>query len=310
VAMGLRSRMAQVVLYAFGPFFCYPWKPLLNAAMGCSYEIGYKHFRAQHKAPANVAWHSVCLVFQVLSNFCLLATIDGHLMESFGFRYKWFSLVTAAMWCLSLLSAPCRAGIKLLSACSVCCAYLGAPYVPSGLGLAWLELVSLLGLVIVWIFNALAGGAWRGRETVKFTLVWVLWVGLWYTLALHAGGKYANYSNWAFVAAPSVLILLASLKNPVKPVAVAGAFSTRAMGILTNQKALLFYSMAFSASIMQGTAHEISGEDATLLSETLTMEQDPDRKLAFELAHVTFFPNLLFQAVMESLTTNTRTKKA
>ena len=40
---------SQVVLFFFGPFYGYPWKPIFNMTVGNSYKVGYKHFWAQHQ---------------------------------------------------------------------------------------------------------------------------------------------------------------------------------------------------------------------------------------------------------------------
>ena len=40
--------LKRSVLYAFGPFYCHPAKPVLNLIWGDGYAVGYKHFRRDH----------------------------------------------------------------------------------------------------------------------------------------------------------------------------------------------------------------------------------------------------------------------
>lgn len=53
--------VARSVLYAFGPFYCNPAKPVLNLVFGDGYDVGYKHFRRDHSVRA-------CCVFTYLLN--------------------------------------------------------------------------------------------------------------------------------------------------------------------------------------------------------------------------------------------------
>ena len=70
-------RLLQVLLFAPAPFFCYPWKPLLNAIFGDSYGPGIQHFRHGHYGRVNLALHCVALCVQVGGNVALLAAIDN-----------------------------------------------------------------------------------------------------------------------------------------------------------------------------------------------------------------------------------------
>jgi len=55
---------------------------------------------------------------------------------------------------------------------------------------------------------------------------------------------------------------------------------------------MLFYSMGFLASLGQGVSHHLAQEEGTLPQLA---------QVADELAHTTFFPNLLFQSAQASL---------
>ena len=53
-AVGLCS-----ILYAPGAFFFYPWKPLIQLAVGDSYASAYRHFQRDHSDLTNVLLHCV-----------------------------------------------------------------------------------------------------------------------------------------------------------------------------------------------------------------------------------------------------------
>ena len=67
------------------------------------------------------------------------------------------------------------------------------------------------------------------------------------------------------------------------------------LGILLNQHLLSSSSSAFIATALQGLAHALSGEQATLVK----LQDSPDgaAKLAYEWSHVVYFPNLLLHSL-------------
>ena len=68
-------------------------------------------------------------------------------------------------------------------------------------------------------------------------------------------------------------------------------YFVQAYALLTAQPAAFFWSCGFLASSLQGCAHKFTQELPTL----------PQLKnnLPHELSHTTYFPNLLFQAMLE-----------
>ena len=50
---GLRTRLSRAALYAVGPFYCNPLKPLLNSLCGDGYANAFAHFRRDHSASPN-----------------------------------------------------------------------------------------------------------------------------------------------------------------------------------------------------------------------------------------------------------------
>ncbi|RHY70040.1 hypothetical protein DYB30_006889 [Aphanomyces astaci] len=87
---GTTSTILQAILFVSPQFYCYPWKPLLNAAIGDTYDVALKHFLVNHKTAPNLVLHCVCMAVQLLGNFCFLQTVDDILFPSrprpfFGF---------------------------------------------------------------------------------------------------------------------------------------------------------------------------------------------------------------------------------
>jgi hypothetical protein len=159
-------------VYAFGPFFCYPWKPIINFYKGDSYSVGYKHFYTQHKDPTNLAMHFVCLFFQLFGNFSFLSVLDKSLLPAIGLgdgSTKYLSLSSAGLWtALSVLapSSNCPLPVKLFSASAIAAAYRYAPRY-SG---KQIELAAYTGFSIVFVLHVLRALANSATKSVKESL--------------------------------------------------------------------------------------------------------------------------------------------
>jgi hypothetical protein len=106
----LGRAISKCLLFSCGPFYCYPWKPLINEVAGVSYEVANKHFWAQHKDTYNLLWHVVCMFFQVWSNLSFLARIEGPLAAAVGVDlgtkvhgHRMLPLLCVTLWGLVLL---------------------------------------------------------------------------------------------------------------------------------------------------------------------------------------------------------------
>lgn len=65
--------VARSMLYAFGPFYCNPAKPVLNLVFGDGYDVGYKHFRRDHSVRACAS--SLIYTFVEFTLFDIFAVI-------------------------------------------------------------------------------------------------------------------------------------------------------------------------------------------------------------------------------------------
>ena len=69
------------------------------------------------------------------------------------------------------------------------------------------------------------------------------------------------------------------------------------LALLTDQPAMAFYGSGYVASLLQGVAHEQTGEKANLPAVSA-----PAPKAGDEHAHTAFFPCLILHSAHESLT--------
>ena len=95
------------------------------------------------------------------------------------------------------------------------------------------------------------------------------------------------------------LAALGSLADPVKPVNILGALLSRLAAALTASDACGFFSLAFTATLLQGYAHFFTGQPATLLR--LQGGDDKAAKIRFEWSHVTYFPVFVAHTVHEKV---------
>jgi hypothetical protein len=108
----LTRAVSKCLLFSCGPFFCYPWKPIVNEIQGVEYTVANKHFWQQHKDTWNLLWHVVCLFFQLWSNFAFLSAAEPLLLQwlggqKFGLSSALFSkLLEMRYLCLSSAGTP------------------------------------------------------------------------------------------------------------------------------------------------------------------------------------------------------------
>jgi hypothetical protein len=305
--------LSSALLYAPGAFFFYPWKPLMNALVGDSYGVAYAHFRRDHSDPLNLVLHAVCLTLQVLGNFGLLRYADaiapplpfaGALPPVLAAR--WVSALTATTWAVSLGAQPAPLFATALSLASIGGAFLAAPHLAASeleAGCSALFVAAiLLGLVLP---NRRHGRCKASTEVAVDVLKALAVLGLLASARalpqssiFGMGGALVADTATPVGALLLLVFLAACLPLPIIPTVVAGALGTRVVHALTAQEPLLYWGCAFSAMALQGRAHDITHQEATLLN--LEGVTDKDKKLRFEWAHVCFFPSLLWHSIWDS----------
>ena len=303
--------LSSAILYAPGAFFFFPWKPVMQALGGDSYEVGYKHFRRDHSDPTNLCLHIVALAWQLLGNFGLLSTLDAQhvgdtirgLSPALGHMGRPLSTVTAVLWVLTLVTSPAPPVCTATSAACIAVAYFVAPLLSPrelemGMMGAFVATLVLASVVFVprvktkeprSLVKDLAHAFKIFGLAAAFRLAATPWAGAW--AASHAT---------ADTALVVIMAVLAMLPKPTVPTVLGGMLCARALGELSSNNALLFYGQAFVAQLSQGVAHDVSRQKATLLTHEDSSE-GRGVKLAFEWSHVTYFPNLLMHSCYASL---------
>jgi hypothetical protein len=321
----------RAILYGLGPFFGHPLKPLLSYAFGDGYATAYRHFRRDHSRMDNLVLHLVCLVFQLLSNFALLATLDDALFSRLeGIDYLGasggivpvgkgvaklnLSTATAAAWivCLAFSEAP--------AICSACSAFsiVGALLATSAAadngdgesipGIQWvLANIQTVCICTFWLVMFAAVGPTKlSAKKAKLAVIVTILATLWECVSVVAKGSIVDEGSITAAYAGLLGLLLgipAVLTDPVTPVVLSGVVFLNLFAVLCegDQLVLRFWAMAYVCMGLQGAAHDVSSQPATLLN--LQADESGDRKIRFEWSHVTFFPDLLFHSCHESLST-------
>lgn len=296
--------LVKVVLYGGAPFFASPHKIVVNYLAGIDYRRTYSHFRRDHQDPSNLAYHLVCLVFQLGFNFQLLAEVDRML----GMRGQ-LSKLTAVMWAaVNLAATECPLSVRTATTAAIALAYNKAGPTLSG---NWRSMAMVTGVlemlaVQVFVINKAKDSSGEGRIPMDKAQLAKLIAGRWLLQALVTGVTRGGARVLPAAATTAVNLALAAWmarvsQDPFKPPERGGGtfsspFSLGFFGWLlafaTDQPWLYFYSGGFLASAAQGVAHHYAGEQGTL-----PQLSDP----AAELSHTTWFPNILLQSVLQSV---------
>jgi len=332
------ERALRALQYTIPPFFANPIKPWVNSFDGSAYERAYEHFRRDHNQADNLFYHMLCLVYQVGSNYGFLASLDEELdnleeendeeepkvvstdpidrafEEHYALAHakekaakasaasKTLTALTTAAWAASLLSAPAPLSVKAASLATIAVFHQLRHRIRDN----WIQLLTAQGLVEALIIQVLFRRGPITRLLNPSILVTTLLRFALQALCVRFQGALRGY-RWPV----NMLVIVGMMYRATgtqKEIfglgqagpPVIGDRSPFSLGpllwmpaVLTNQKWLFFFSSGFIATLNQGVAHALSGELATL--PQLTNIKD-------DLAHTTYFPNLLLQSVCQSLT--------
>lgn len=127
----MSSSFIKPMLFGCGPFFIYPWKPILNLLFGDSYEPAYQHFVEGHYGVTNLSLHLIALGIQLTGNFGLLRVLDDKQVVPQPIEgVRTLSAISAAMWMLQLLPAPAPKSCTFGAIACIAAAYAFAPQIP------------------------------------------------------------------------------------------------------------------------------------------------------------------------------------
>lgn len=291
------SVAVQALLYGPAPFFAYPWKPALNALYGGDYPQSYKHFRMQHMDGSNLIYHCLCLAWQLSSNYALLRELDklcAPLAERLSLPDKekgayLITRTTSFFWCLHLLrTKPTPLAVKIASITSIVVAhnYLGAWFDKCRHRIIFLQGILEAGGVQSLLLNRPT--AFGKPALIYFALRTALWKYL-----SHLSEKDFMLKDQSKNIATTLALFCSAVSASKEPlrIVIMGLFGWM-IYLMTGNKAIYFWSAGMMATISQGLAHRVAGEAGTLE----VLQNDTIDQTSYEFSHVTFFPNLLFQA--------------
>ena len=311
--MSLSRVLSKSLLYACGPFFCYPWKPIINEMSGVPYDVAYKHFWAQHKDPLNLVWHFVCLFFQLFANFAFLAAIEGPALDFLGVSAlsplrimgRPISALSAILWSAILIvprvtskgTQDCPFVAKVASVIAIATAYKHAPFV-SGVDI---EIYGMIAFFIAWIISLFTRKSKvpPKKESMLILIIVVAKIIIYHMIMASSSwrGSLSVYSNKIIPVFLLGLVLCSSRHDPVILTVAYGSIVGHILSALLDNSTLFLFCCAFTATVFQGLSHAVSGEDGTLV--VLQEAKDEASKLAYEWSHVVFFPNILLHACMQ-----------
>jgi len=279
-------------IYTPSPFFFFPHKFFINETLAVPYQTSYSHFRRDHKISANLILHLFALGIQVSANFGLLHFIDKKL----GFQTPVVTISSGLSWLFILLKSPSPSLVKILSSLSIFGAYslgdtlLQAPY------------FEMFRQFLMLLEGAVIGHYLLKLKKVKHVLaafaIAALYNGV--TFGMSMLKKYISPTALFCINALCLIHQVKGSEDPTNPKSSISVYKFPLFGIplaaLTDQKWMILYSAGFIGSTLQGMSHDITGERATLVQL-----EEQGNALPQEMAHATFFPNLLFHSCLDSI---------
>merc|ERR1711991_208402 len=202
---------------------------------------------------------------------------------------------------MGLASLPARIGLQRLW---------------DGEGMAWSDVQWGAGEVveagILGVFALVLVVAIRTPKSLLFGLGLVAWVVVWDAVAESSlGGMGKAYETEILAGLGAAMCVLAATpKVPEAPV-IGGMLLARLAYVATGNVLALLVGCAYTAPFLQGIAHRLTGETATLINlNNDGTQEDVAAKVRFEWAHVTFFPSLALQSIHHSLVGGSKTKRS
>ena len=296
-------------MYMASPFYFTPWKLPLQLRYGSNYSRAYRHFRSNHSGTANILVHVAGLAHIACANFALMHAADGWLPLVHGRPLPLLSALTALGWSY-LLAA--RAHTAPWSVRALACLLVSSAFAARRL---WQPLAFS---AVAAVEAPLHAAIWRYGDAQAVSAVrslpaWLLLVCAIAALAYHPfaqGCLRGALSDSVYRLPLMACALCALVHGSVHP------FQKRAncywaaaiawpLALLTDQPALAFYGSGYIASLVQGVAHEQTGEKANL--PELARRTGPE-KAGDEHAHTAFFPCLILHSAHESMVAWAKTK--
>jgi len=216
-SLTVEQHILQVLLYSSGPFFSFPWKPVLNLFAGGTYRTAVCHFWAQHRNEYNLAWHVVCLCYQLIVNFIFLSEVDNFLALQLGYHpgIRWISLLTIALWSSALVHpSACPLYIRIMSIATILFSF----YFSDRCTIQWMEMTAYSVFVVVYACGCLRRDSTisLSKEALVILSILVSKSIVCFILSVYWRGIWAAYTNEVILIYWIGMIAVCSLKDPVK----------------------------------------------------------------------------------------------
>ena len=251
------------------------------------------------------------------------------------------SYLTAVMQIIVLMCSPAPIECSSVATAFVGAAYIAGPLMTAhqlelGAAAAFGAMLLLVKLLAPRLSTGGSGLRLRGHKSMYFALF-----ALGLRLAARPyRGAWAAEAPAVNVALLLLMLGASSLPKPTVPCVLVATLLGRVAAELTAQDGLLLYCGAFAAQVtarslapphiteawaapaaapqacalrsparalqpwqlLQGVAHDVCGQKATLLQHQDDMRRGRAQTLGAEWSHTLYFPNLLLNSIYESLT--------
>ncbi|GMH91104.1 hypothetical protein TrST_g10021 [Triparma strigata] len=277
--------LSGINLYVISPFYTSPIKLVTNYLCGAPYALAYKHFRRDHQGTLNLVFHCLILVLQLLCNFGFLHELDARLQ--LNEKYGVISLLSCVGWITCLLFTQSPAWTKLLSGVLIYSAFTVGGVVASAAFPISIHLQPFLDTLVYIYFIK------KPTSLLLYLVILAVRVALTeYTLA-HGSGS-VQLSDQFYLGFLLVIAFLSHkpFTRPASGVFGIGALFGWLLAVLSGDRLFFLWGAGFIATALQGVSHRETKEPPTMPQLA---------NISNELAHSTFFPCLLLQAVGDQM---------
>lgn len=277
----------QVTLFAPAPFHFNPLKAYIAPSYASEYAVSFEHFYRDHHTFTNLWAHVVALVIQLLTNAALLASLEDLCGGAPLLRLATLGLLAYPLATVRGCPPAARAAALLSLAIASAAGRRIAKH--------WRFMVYAQGAVVALAVDALV--VQTPPRPLNVAGVFFAFAALAAALG-RARGALAPYRAAVNAVVVAIAVHLSTKEDPLRGGLVHfGAFVIWVPALLTDQPWLFFWGCGFVATVCQAVTHFVTDKPATMIQLQDTYGRG---ELGYEWAHVLYFPNLVFHAVLAS----------
>eukprot|EP00039_Didymoeca_costata_P020716 m.342184 g.342184 ORF g.342184 m.342184 type:complete len:297 (-) comp21083_c0_seq1:148-1038(-) len=284
--MGFLPSLTRVFLFVPTLFYFYPWKPLLLLLHSCDYSKAFTNFYVQHNDSANITLHFICLILQMLGNFALLKHFDN--FTELAFPY--WSVLSIQGWITVIITSEALATSKFLAMLGVYISWALAGYVNTWPTETELNLVCAF-FAVMFLFTSVRITPKASVYAIILASLYIAFIiaspivqpfltlqetGLYLFLVISAASQLPGSLWWPRTLSLMTLCHLATLAS--------------------GHSVFLMWGIGFTGQMLQGFSHEVTEQTSTI--QKLEGIKTDDDRIAYECAHVTYFPCLVLDVIL------------